>query len=104
MKLYLRVQVEERALLVWGTKDAIEEERQNRCGKRKVRKQKEYQKQLKELRMSVQSSLFTKNLDDDSQDRHHHVFSSPEVCVDEDNDLYQKTCNSCGYIQTFEKM
>lgn len=99
MKLYLRLQVEERALEVWESMDALDEEKEKRGIKRKERKQKQYQKTIKQLRMSVQSSLFTKS----TSSKHEHEFSE-KVCIDEDNDMYQKTCQTCGHVVTFEEL
>lgn len=99
MKLYLRLQVEERALQVWGTEEELEAERERRSGKKQERSQKQYQKQLKALRMNVRSSLYTRKFDD----VHKHEFGE-EVLVDEDEDIYEQTCTSCGHVNSFEKM
>lgn len=98
MKLYLRMQVEERALQVWGSFQSLDEEKDKRGIKRKERKQKQYQKTIKQLRMSVQSSLFTK-----TASKHEHELSE-KVCIDEDNDMYQQTCKTCGHVVTFEQL
>ncbi|KAF2881229.1 hypothetical protein ILUMI_24953 [Ignelater luminosus] len=98
MKLYLQIQVEERALEVWGTKEKLEEELEKREEKRVLAKGKKYHKQMKELRMSVRSSLYNKT----SAASHTHQFGS-EV-YNEDDDTYAHTCTTCGYEETFEKM
>ncbi|KAI1296767.1 DNA repair protein complementing XP-A cells -like protein [Halotydeus destructor] len=98
MKLYLRLQVEERAIQVWGSEEQLEEEREKRTHKRNEKSQKAYQKKIKQLRLATRSSLFTRDLS-----THEHEFGEP-VCVDEDEDLYEKTCVSCGYSLQYEEM
>lgn len=98
MKLYLRLQVEERALKVWGSMEKIEEEREQRDEKRVVAKTKKYNKQMKQLRMNVRSSLYNKT----SSASHTHSFG-PES-YNEDDDTYTHICLTCNYEETFEKM
>lgn len=97
MKLYLRTQVEDRALEVWGSEDQLEEERQRRSGMRDKRKQKQYHKRLKSLRMTVRSSLYTKQTE-----RHCHEFG--DEVHNQEEDLYEKRCKTCGYVDSYEKM
>ena len=97
MKLYLQVQVEARAMEVWGSEEKLQEEIESREEKRIVAKTKKYQKQMKELRMNVRSSLYNK-----TSATHVHEFDS-EV-YNEGNDDYSHTCKACGYSETFEKM
>ena len=61
MKLYLRFQVEDRALEVWGNEELLKEEREKRNGMREKRKRKQYDKRLTNLRMTVRSSLNTRD-------------------------------------------
>ncbi|KAJ8942420.1 hypothetical protein NQ318_007094 [Aromia moschata] len=58
MKLYLQIQVEKRALEVWGSEEEIEKERERREEKRVISKSKKYEKQMKELRKGMRSSLY----------------------------------------------
>jgi DNA-repair protein complementing XP-A cells len=51
MKLYLHVQIKERAMEVWGSEEAIEEQHELRVIKAEKSKLKKYNKQIKELRM-----------------------------------------------------
>ncbi|XP_044256554.1 DNA repair protein complementing XP-A cells homolog [Tribolium madens] len=98
MKLYLQLQVEERALEIWGSKEAMEEERLRREDKRVILKAKRYQKELKELRMSMRSSLYDRT----SAAAHVHEFG-PET-YNEEEDTYSRNCLTCSYVETFEKM
>lgn len=100
MRLYLRSHVRERAIEVYGSQEAIDEERDRRSNKRKDRKHKEFNKKITELRMSVRSSLYARS--SDSRD-HVHQFGD-EVCVDEDNDMYERSCQTCDYVNRYEKL
>ncbi|XP_015187906.1 PREDICTED: DNA repair protein complementing XP-A cells homolog [Polistes dominula] len=98
MKLYLHLQVEERALEVWGTEDNLLNEKLKREVKREETKMKNFNKKIKRLRMQVRSSLYNKSTKAD------HVHEFGEETYNEDDDTYSHTCLSCGYDETFEKM
>lgn len=98
MRLYLKYQIEERALEVHGSEEQLEEELERREELRVTKKQKTYEKKMKSLSMSVRSSLYKKNLDN-----HEHEFGDP-ICIDEDKDLYRKECKTCGYKCEYEEM
>lgn len=51
-----------------------------------------------ELRKAVRSSMFRKDTN-----VHQHEYG-PEVLLDEEEDLYKKTCTTCGHELTYEKM
>ncbi|GFS17006.1 DNA repair protein complementing XP-A cells [Elysia marginata] len=97
MKLFLRLQVYKRAMEVWGSEAKLQEAKEERIDNREKAKQKKFNKKLKELRMSVRSSLWRKNLSG-----HQHEFGDEEY--DEDEDMYSKTCCTCGHIWSYEKM
>ncbi|XP_055715502.1 DNA repair protein complementing XP-A cells homolog [Phlebotomus papatasi] len=98
MKLYLHVQIEKRALEVWGSEERLREEHELRDEKREKSKIKKYNKQMKQLRMDMRSSLYDKT----SAASHTHNFG-PET-YNEDDDTYTHTCLTCKYTETFEKM
>lgn len=98
MKLYLQVQIEKRALEVWGSEEKLQEELEKREENRVIAKGKKYQKQMKELRMSMRSSLYDRT----SSASHTHEFG-PET-YNESDDTYTHTCLTCKYVETFEKM
>ncbi|CAG2113025.1 unnamed protein product, partial [Medioppia subpectinata] len=87
MRLYLRSQVEDRALQVWGTEEAIEEERDRRSTATKRRREKQYDKRLKSLRMTVRSSVYTRPTAAD----HCHDFTDESYNELEDSgcDIYE---------------
>jgi len=98
MKLYLQIQIEERALQVWGTEEALLEEREKRDVKRQETKIKKFNKKIKQLRMEVRSSLYDKT----QKASHTHKFG--EDVYNEDDDTYTHTCKTCGFEETYEKM
>lgn len=108
MRLYLRAQVEERALEVWGGAERIEAERARREEGRLKVKHKRAQKRMRALRMDVRSSLYER-----SHASHQHAFG-PERPLrpqqpqhqqsDSDTDTYCRECTTCGYIETYEKI
>ncbi|KAI8793330.1 DNA repair protein complementing XP-A cells-like [Biomphalaria glabrata] len=97
MKLYLMPQVWKRVLEVWGNEESLEAAREERSSNREKAKQKKFNKKLKELRMSVRSSLWRKDLSG-----HQHEYR--DEIYDEDEDMYSKTCSSCGHVWSYEKM
>ncbi|CAH1396319.1 unnamed protein product [Nezara viridula] len=98
MKLYLHLQVEERAIEVWGSLEKLEEAHEAREEKRIKAKTKRYNKNLKALRMEVRSSIFKKT----SGPKHEHEFG-PEN-YNEEEDIYYRTCLTCKFVENFEKM
>uniref|UniRef100_A0A1A7Y0B6 Xeroderma pigmentosum, complementation group A n=1 Tax=Iconisemion striatum TaxID=60296 RepID=A0A1A7Y0B6_9TELE len=98
MKLYLLLQVEKRCMEVWGSEEALEEAKETREENKEAQKQKRFNKKVKELRKAVRSSMWTKNTS-----VHQHEYG-PEEVVDPEEDLYKKTCTSCGHELTYEKM
>ncbi|XP_036331058.1 DNA repair protein complementing XP-A cells homolog [Rhagoletis pomonella] len=98
MKLYLLMQVEKRAMEVWGTEEELSRQHELREEQREVTKVKKYNKQMKQLRMEMRSSLFTK----ETKATHEHEFG-PDT-YNETDDNYTHTCLKCPYTETYEKM
>ncbi|KAG5863778.1 hypothetical protein JTB14_012923 [Gonioctena quinquepunctata] len=98
MKLYLKIEVEKRAMEVWGSEEELEQQREQREEKRVMAKTKKYEKNLKELRKGMRSSLYDRT----SAGPHTHQFG-PET-YDEEEDTYHRKCTSCPYEETYEKM
>lgn len=97
MKLYLRLQVEKKALEVWGSEEALEEEHEKREDRRDHLKVKKFNKKLKALRMQVRGSLYKKDIS-----AHEHEYG--EEVYDEDEDMYSRTCKTCDHVHSYEKM
>ncbi|KAF7415128.1 hypothetical protein HZH68_003617 [Vespula germanica] len=98
MKLYLHLQIEQRALEVWGSEEKLLEEKEKRDLKREETKIKHFNKKIKRLRMQVRSSLYNKTT------KAVHVHEFGEETYNETDDTYSHTCLSCGYDETYEKM
>ncbi|XP_037866847.1 DNA repair protein complementing XP-A cells homolog [Bombyx mori] len=97
MRLYLRAQLQERALQVWGSHAALDEERARREGARAAGAGRRAVRRLRALRMDVRSSLYTPQ-----RAAHEHEFG-PET-HDARADVYSRSCLSCGHTQSYEKM
>nr|CAG4649025.1 EOG090X0KP6 [Polyphemus pediculus] len=97
MKLYLRLQVEKRAMEIWETPEKLEEEREIRENKREKSKVNKFNKQVKALRMAVRSSVYKKPLSG-----HQHVYGEEEY--DAEKDMYYRSCTTCEHQQIYEKM
>lgn len=98
MKLYLHLQVEKRALEVWGSEEQLAEQHALRDEKRDKAKLKKFNKNMKQLRMEVRSSIYDKT----TKVNHTHVYG--EETYNEDEDNYSHTCTICGFVETYEKM
>lgn len=98
MKLYLKLQVYKRAMEVWGSEEELERKKEERAEKKDAAKVKRFDKKLKELKMNMRSSVFTK----DVAASHQHEYG--EETYHEDDDNYSHTCKICGFYETFEKM
>lgn len=83
---------------MWGSEEELFKQQENLEEKREVSKIKKYNKQMKQLRMDVRSSLYTKV----TKATHTHEFG-PET-YNEDDDNYSHACVTCQYSETFEKM
>ncbi|CAG9580821.1 unnamed protein product [Danaus chrysippus] len=96
MRLYLRVQVEQRALDVWGSEEELRREREERDRRRERAADTAARRRLRALRMDVRSSLF-----DRTRAAHEHQYG--EETYDPHEDVYRRRCE-CGHEQTYEKM
>lgn len=96
MKLYLKLQIVKRALEVWGSQEALEEEKDVRQKNREQMKQKKFDKKVKELRRAVRSSVWKRDTV-----AHQHEYGPEENLED---DMYRKICTVCGHELTYEKM
>ncbi|KAJ8736728.1 hypothetical protein PYW08_007384 [Mythimna loreyi] len=96
MRLYLRAQVEARALDAWGSAEALAAERGRREEARARSKHTATARRLRALRMDVRSSLFA-----NKRAAHEHSFGAEQY--DPDSDQYSRAC-ACGHVETYEKM
>lgn len=97
MKLYLKLQVVQRAMEVHESEKKLEEEKKLREEKREIAKVKKYNKQLNELRKNVRATLYDK-----THKTHTHEYGPSTY--NEETDEYTHVCTSCGFIETYEEM
>lgn len=97
MKLYLQIQVEQRALDVWGSEEKLISEIETRKEKKINRKEKEFKKNISKLRMEMQSTFYKKEIK-----AHEHDYGDEEY--DEEKDEYYKECKTCEHVLYYEKM
>ncbi|XP_032218220.2 DNA repair protein complementing XP-A cells homolog [Nematostella vectensis] len=103
MKLYLKSQVIARAYEVWGSEEGLLQAKEEKSEKREEQKQRKFDKKVKELRKAVRTSTWRKDLS-----KHTHEFLSEGKeggeTYDKQLDTWTKTCKTCGYKLTYEKM
>lgn len=98
MKLYLKLQVEARAIEVHGSLDEIKKQKELREEKREIGKIKKYNKQLVELRKNVRATLY----DNRTKAAHVHEFGPSDY--NEETDEYTHVCTTCGFSETYEEL
>lgn len=81
-----------------GSEERIIEERELRDEKRDKAKLKKYNKNMKQLRMEMRSSLYDRT----TKAPHAHEYGEETYHEEEDN--YTHKCTICGFVETFEKM
>lgn len=96
MKLYLRFQVQARAIEIYGSLHEIQKQKELREEKREVGKIKKFNKQMVELKKNVRATLFDKR-----KESHVHEFGPRSY--NEETDEYTETCD-CGFTNTFEEL
>ncbi|NP_001296580.1 DNA repair protein complementing XP-A cells homolog [Hydra vulgaris] len=99
MKLFLEDQVRNRAIEVWGSEDGIEEQKELRTENKDKLKNKKFEKKIKNLRDTVRTSTWHKDLS-----KHTHEYDSENEVYHEDEDVYEKKCKTCDYKLKYEKM
>lgn len=98
MKLYLKLQVEARAIEIYGSLEEIQKQKEEREEKRQVSKIKKYNKQLTELRKNVRSTLY----DNRTKASHTHEFGPSTY--NEETDEYTHVCVTCNFSETYEEL
>lgn len=98
MKLFLRIQIEKRALEIWKTEECLMEEKVLREQRKEKQKTKKRCNQLEKLRKTVRSSIYNRTINQ----FHQHIFG--EESFNHLEDTYSRICIECHYKETFEKM
>lgn len=81
-----------------GSEENLIEQRDLREDNRDKSKLKKYNKNMKQLRMEMRSSLYDRT----SKGPHTHEYG--EETYNEDEDNYSHACKECGFLETYEKM
>ena len=88
--------MEKLAIKIWGSLENIEAEIDRRDERQDASRKKRVEKEVRQLRRDVRSTTWTK----DTSSHVHEFGVEKHVC----EDTYEKTCATCGYVTTFEKM
>lgn len=99
MKLYLTMQIQKRAIEIWGS----DEEVQNQMDLRAERSRKIVHKRLQKKTELLQKRLCRQVNIEERYKVHEHSFGEEEV-VDVENDVYRRKCLLCTYVEEFEKL
>ncbi|VDN31957.1 unnamed protein product, partial [Cylicostephanus goldi] len=99
MKLYLKCQVIDRMLEIYGSWEEFEAEKKLRSTQKEVRAEKNFEKKVKEMRQHIRGLSGVKIRQEKA---HEHVYG--EEKYDEAKDEYSKECLECDYVLTYEKM
>ncbi|XP_065325291.1 DNA repair protein complementing XP-A cells homolog [Gordionus sp. m RMFG-2023] len=123
MKLYLEIQVKERALIVHGNEENLNQNMVLKSQKSQSMRTKKYQKRLKELRMEVRSSIWKRPTKIDNQlcltQQHKYVSLEDNIKssslekernkevdsfnIQESEDVFvKKICQVCGHSANVE--
>lgn len=97
MKLYLFSQLEERALLVWGSLETLEKERNKRRQDANKRRKAGFEKKIKDMRREMRAQSYQ------PPTSHEHTYGTEQADPDLE-DGYFKECTSCGHRLSYEKM
>lgn len=97
MMLFLRYQVEAFAWKKWGSAEALDAEYERRVADKKKKRNKKFEKGLKELRKRTRETVWQRRKDEE----HTHVFGQ----VERDPDGTSKEiCHECGFTVEIEEL
>ncbi|CCH62114.1 hypothetical protein TBLA_0G01700 [Henningerozyma blattae CBS 6284] len=99
MQLFLRLEIEEFAFKKWGGEEGLDEEWARREKMKSDKREKKFEKKIKEMRMKTRAQEFTRRIQEKKFGKQHvHNFSAPfEIKDDEDgHKLTKRRCMDCG--------
>uniref|UniRef100_A0A0N5AN31 XPA_C domain-containing protein n=1 Tax=Syphacia muris TaxID=451379 RepID=A0A0N5AN31_9BILA len=99
MKLYLKSQLEERCLEIYGTWDNFKAIKEKKTAQKEERVEKRFEKKIKEMRSLVRGPKGPR-----VQRSKLHVHNFDVEMYDEERDEYKKKCKECGYEMFYEKL
>ncbi|KAI6191920.1 XPA domain containing protein [Aphelenchoides bicaudatus] len=96
MKLYLELQVRERAMQLHGSVNQMENTREIRRERKDAMTAKKYENKIKKMRKEVRSGIKIES------SIHEHEFD--EEKYNSKKDVYWQTCTTCGFVNEYEKL
>lgn len=99
MKLYLKCQLMQRVIDVYGSQEEFEAEKKLRSTKKCIRAEKNFERKVKEMRQCIRGLSSV-----GCQETKAHEHSYGEEKYDASKDEYSKECTECGYVLNYEKM
>ena len=100
MKLYLRYQVEKISYERYGGEQGLEEEIAKRFADKQKLQEKRQKNKVTKLRKQTLTSLWRT-----PDETHEHKYGEEQECSDGDDEgMWKKVCETCGFVLTFEKM
>ncbi|WKX87914.1 hypothetical protein Q1695_007935 [Nippostrongylus brasiliensis] len=99
MKLYLKCQLIERMLEIYGSWQEFEAEKKLRTSQKEARAAKSFEKKVKEMRQHIRGVSGEKV---EEAGTHEHVYGEEQY--NEPTGEYSKVCCQCGFVLSYEKM
>ena len=99
MQLFVRCEVEAFAFKKWGGEEGLDKEWQRREEGKAHRREKKYEKKIKEMRLKTRAQEYTNRLREKKHGKAHiHHFSAPiDGGIDEDGyQVQRRRCTDCG--------
>ncbi|CAI4048872.1 hypothetical protein N7582_004504 [Saccharomyces uvarum] len=99
MQLFVRCEVEAFAFKKWGGEEGLDKEWQRREEGKSQRREKKYEKKIKEMRLKTRAQEYTNRLREKKHGKAHvHNFSAPiDGGTDEDGyQIQRRRCTDCG--------
>lgn len=97
MQLFLRYQVEARAVAKWGSFEALDAEFEKRAGEKRKKKEEKFKSKLRELKNRTRVETWKRKGGDGSgarpKGKHEHVWG---VLVEKGDGVALRTCEECG--------
>jgi len=97
MQLFLRYQVEARAIVKWGSFEALDAEFEKRAGEKRRKKEEKFKSKLKELKNKTRVETWKRkgtNRDGMKKGKHEHVWG---ILVENGDGMAVRTCGECGF-------
>lgn len=98
MKLYLKPQLEQRCLEIYGSWEKFNESKETRAAQKEAQAEKNTERKIRQMRKQLRTSKMS--VPSTSQS-HEHTFG--KELYDDAKDMYVSTCTDCDYSISYEK-